>query len=152
MYCKNCGKLIDDNCYYCDGCGAAVEKNTNWSGYSNNAYQNPYANQANNFDVYNNYRSAEIDKKIEDGRTLGILAIILGLLVSSVVGLILGIVGMEKLKDINFDMNYPQTNKYNEAKNLNKWGIIIPIIRFLLVIVIFILYLAFIVGITAGAY
>lgn len=56
---------------------------------------------------------------------------------------------MEKLKDINFNMNYLQTSKYNEAKNLNKWGIIIPIVRFVLMILLFILYFVFVIGVAA---
>lgn len=149
MYCKNCGKLIDNNCYYCDGCGATVENNTHWNGFNSTGSQSSGNYQQNGFDPYNNYQSAQIDKIIDDGKTLGILAIVLGLFVSSVVGLILGIVGMEKLKDMNFNLNYLQNNKYKEAKNLNKWGIIIPIVRLVFLILIFVLYFVFIIGVAA---
>lgn len=166
MLCNNCGSFVEDGCYYCPRCGKPVNNETQWSAYEQNANQNQNYTSTNSYNSgaynnttynsgYNNYNSYEADqifKKLEDSKLLGILAIVLGLFVSSVIGIILAVVGKEKLNDINIDMYSPFYAKKEQARKLNNAGIIIPIVRFAVAILFFIIYFAFIATVFSTTY
>lgn len=152
MYCSNCGQEIPYGQTSCPNCNPA---NHQASAPTNGTYYNPPQSyntynqqsgsytpppQQNNYFTYSNNtneyeRQCETD--INTANTLGIVSIVIGLLVSRLVGLILGIVGLSKLNNIP---DWPKfASKKADAKRLNKIGIIIPIIIYAIAFVIAIL-------------
>lgn len=124
-------------------------------------YQNPYGNNNyNSYNSYNNYNAnngfksfenyayfnekQKVDKKIEDSRLLGILGIILGLFITSILGIILGAIGLSKLNEIPYEFQNECAQEREKAKKLNIAGIVAPIcVR----IVIWVGYFLLVVGV-----
>lgn len=168
MICNKCGKVLSDDLYYCDNCGAPTGKETQWAPYGNETNQNPggfqngsYSNGGNyntygsngNYGNYNNFgsynSSQEIDKKIEDSKLFGILAIVLGFFVSSIIGIILGAIGLAKLNDIPFEFQNYNLEKREKARKLNIAGIVAPLV---VRVLLWILYFVFIFAIFSTTY
>lgn len=174
MICNKCSKVLSDDLYYCDNCGAPTGKDTQWTPYGNETNQNPgsysngnygnynnpggynnggqgnygnYGNYNNNFGLYNT--AQEIDKKIEDSRLLGILAIVLGFFVTSIIGIILGAVGLAKLNDIPFDFQNYNIEKREKARKLNVAGIVAPLV---VRVLFWICYFVFVFAIVSASY
>lgn len=77
----------------------------------------------------------EINKNLSSAKTLGILAIVLGLLFSPIVGIICGAIGLSKVNDIvNLTSNPMIEQEKKKVKKLNKLGIIIPIVVYAVII------------------
>lgn len=114
--------------------------------YTNNSYNNYNAN--NGFKSFENYayfnEKQKVDKKIEDSRLLGILGIILGLFITSILGIILGAIGLSKLNEIPYEFQNECAQEREKAKKLNIAGIVAPIcVR----IVIWVGYFLLVVGV-----
>lgn len=155
MICSKCGKTLSDDLYYCDNCGEPTGKSDQWApindgqnqyqAQNQNAYQSPYQtpygsnsyNSYNNYNANNSFKSFEnyayfnekqkIDKKIDDSRLLGILAIILGLFVTSIIGIILGAIGLSKLDEIPYEFQNECAQNREKARKLNIAGIVVPL-------------------------
>ncbi|MGN1201710.1 MAG: zinc-ribbon domain-containing protein [Eubacterium sp.] len=145
MFCSKCGQQIEDGVYYCEHCGEAVNRsytqqpfNTSANGYQSNQQTNSqytqFAPQA--FDYM-------INSKLEDARTMGILAIILGLFIP-IVGIVLGCIGITKINDIPYstEYNYDIESEKKKAKTLCTVGIVLPIALWILAIIfIFVIWI-----------
>ena len=81
MYCKNCGKEIDDNSTFCPYCGQQIAEN------ADKFYNNGYNNQNNNNN--NNKKESQV---------IGILAIVFSAL-GGFLGIIFSIIGLVIYKE-----------------------------------------------------
>lgn len=163
MYCKNCGQLIADNTAVCPYCSATVQGEANHS--VNGTYYTPpenrqdsyqpqgeqygnYYNQPNNQYGFNQYFK-EAEANIESANTLGIISIILGILLSPIVGIICAAVGLSKLSSVP---EIPELyTKRQQAKRLNNLGIIIPLVIWLVAFVAIMLFMGvFVAGTVYG--
>lgn len=136
MYCKNCGQQIPDGIYYCEHCGAEINQ-----GYTQQPFHTDHQNNGQTYQQsnqqYNPYAQPYnpqafeymINTKIDDAKTYGILAIIAGLFIP-IFGIILGIIGINKLNDIplSVQFRYETELKKKKAKNLCIAGIAVPIV------------------------
>ena len=98
------------------------------------AYQQPFNN---NF---------QIQQEISSARTLGILSIILGILVSSIAGWICGGIGSSKANKHLFAPDIMTRTSAQDAKKLNKIGLILTSVLFVLRLIFIIVYFAIIFG------
>lgn len=115
------------------------------NGYGNQ--QNGYNNQQ-QFGYDPNFMANQISNNLSSAKTLGILAIVLGLLISSIIGIICGAVGLSKANSVPDMLPDPNLNAEKaKVKKLNILGIVLPIaIRVVLIII----YVIFIVVLGAG--
>ncbi len=118
--------------------------------YGQQTYQQSYQQYNANSYYQNNpqaFVEQEINKSLSSARTLGILAIVLGLLMSPIVGIICGAVGISKVNDIINMTNSPIIEEEKKkVKKLNKIGIIIPLVIYA-VIIVFAIVISLIAGI-----
>lgn len=150
-----------------NGNGTYFTPNTNEGNYQqgayqqgtyqqNNGYNQPphdnFFNQGNNNQYGFNQQAqyyADASRNIDDARTLGILAIVLGILFSPIVGIICGIIGLSKVNSVP-DM--PELfEKKASAKKLNNLGIAIPIVFWIVAIIIIVFVFAGIAGFAGAA-
>lgn len=171
-YCPYCNTATDNepntNSTAPNGNGTYFTPNTNDGSYQqgtyrqdsyqqNNGYnqntQDNFFNQGNNSQYGFNQQAqyyTEASKNLDDAKTLGILAIVLGILFSPVVGIICGIIGLAKVNSVP-DM--PETfEKKAQAKKLNNLGIAIPIALWCVAIIIMIFVFAGIAGFAGASY
>lgn len=131
---------------------------TNVSGtYNEQATNNQgsyYTNLGNNHNTNESYNAEQsyfmqeqIKENLSTANTLGIIAIVLGILVSSIIGIICGAIGLDKAKSIpDMPMDSPIAKEKAKVKKLNILGIVLPIaLRALMVImyVVFFMILGF---------
>lgn len=123
--------------------------------YNNDAQQN-YFNQGqpNNQGFYQscppNQAEQQFKEVISSANTLGILAIVLGILLTPLAGIICGAVGLSKLNSIpNILMNPILTKDKDKAKKLNIMGIVIPVALYI-VAIIFMIILFSVMGLAAA--
>lgn len=149
MLCKKCGQYIPDGVYYCEHCGEPVENTytqqpfqSGDSGYTRQTYQQPNAQ----YNPYAQQYTPEayeymISSKIEDARTMGILAIILGLFFP-ILGIIFGCIGISKINEIPPSNQYSYNSELNKkkAKNLCIAGIVLPIVLWVLAVIFIFLF------------
>lgn len=186
MLCKNCNQPIPDGSYYCEHCGAPVNDDQYnqkpfepESSQSQNSYGQPQYDQSQNgynqaqysqygqstppytnpYDGNNSQTySVMVNSRIDDAKTMGILAIILGIFIP-IVGIILGCVGLSKLSSIKqvnptvtgmnpYDMD--TQNRLKKAKTLCITGIVLPIVLWLLAIIFWII-VVFVLGMSSYA-
>lgn len=109
--------------------------------YYNDAQQN-YFNQGqpNNQGYYQacppNQVEIQFKEVISNANTLGILAIVLGILLTPLAGIICGAVGLSKLNSIpNIPMNPILAKDKDKAKKLNIWGIALPIALYVVAVI-----------------
>ncbi|MCM1285162.1 MAG: hypothetical protein NC213_08240 [Acetobacter sp.] len=172
MYCKNCGQVIPDGYSYCPCCQTKADNHTTQDGtyftpntdqencqhgayQQNNGYtqntQENFFNQGNNQYGFNQQAQyyADAARNLDDAKTLGILAIILGILFSPIVGIICGIIGLSKANSV---ADMPETfDKKAKAKRLNSLGIAIPIVLWVFAAIVMILVFTFVIGATGIA-
>lgn len=98
-------------------------------------YNNPYAQQG--YYQQQNPYGMDIARAIENTRTLGILSIVLGLAFSSIVGLVLGAIGMSKIN--SYYAMYPGMPEIKRAKSLVNWGIGLSAARLILIVISYII-------------
>lgn len=151
MYCNKCGTQLDDKAYYCPNCGQEVNKPYtqqpfNTTNTANQQTQNP--NPQNNFNPMMN----EIHSKLEDARIFGILAIAIGFLVSAVVGICLGAIGLSKLNDIQTPNAFiPEIEaKKEQIRKLNIIGIIAPLVVRVVLVILYVIFLVAFAGALAN--
>lgn len=170
MYCNKCGQLIPDGVYYCEHCGASVNESYTQQPFNTD---NQYQNEQQSFDNSNPYQNTQqtyqqpnnqyapfgqmytpqayeymIDNKLEEARTMGIIAIIAGLFIP-ILGIVLGCIGISKLNEIPLSnqYRYEKELKRKKAKNLCIVGIALPLILWILALILVFLVL----GITMSA-
>ena len=116
MYCKNCGKQLDDSAVICPGCGCATD-NFYKNGYAEQAQQNTANKSANIFAIIS--------------LVLGIIGLWLGVLfcIIPALGIIFGIVGLKK------------SDKTGTGRGVATGGLVTSIISFCLWAMFFIVIL-----------
>ena len=138
----------------------------NYNTYSNTQQNNTYYNDAqqnyfnqgqpNNQDYYQacppNNSEQQFKEIVSSANTLGILAIVLGILLTPLAGIICGAVGLSKLNSLpNIPMNPAIENDKAKARKLNIWGIVLPIALYIILIVLMIIMFTFMGLATASA-
>ena len=148
MYCKNCGKSLDNNKNYCSNCGIKIENTNENAVYASNDninktnYINNYLNQ-DNTSAINNYDVIKYNKKANVLCTISLILLfipiiifiilvniysrgyfppqefIIIMLISPLIGFVLSIVASSKYKNNSF------------AKGLLKFYILLIIIGFI---------------------
>lgn len=113
--------------------------------YTQQGYSQPYGQQYNQQYNPNGYYQSdpqqvfieqEINKNLSNAKTLGILAIVLGLLITPLIGIICGAIGISKVNDIiNLTNNPMIEQEKKKVKRLNKLGIIIPIVVYAVIVI-----------------
>lgn len=110
MYCRQCGAQVDDNAKFCRYCGATIKDTNVFNSNENSSYSNEDSynnesvynsnsswNNSNNNDNYrrpnNNYGYQPVYQP--ESTTLSVCALVFAFLIS-LVGIILGIVGLSK--------------------------------------------------------
>lgn len=103
--------------------------------YQQPQYQQPPYQQ---YPPQNNYNMhpVNIKRDLDDAKLLGILSIVLGAFVSSIIGIICGAIGGSKVGKIA--PMYPYDKNVISAKKLNSWGIGVSIARIVFCVLIFI--------------
>lgn len=131
--------------------------NTNYNQQSYNSYYDPQPNAQsyyppNNNNTYQyNFSELEAKDKLSTAHTLGVLAIILGIIFSPIVGIICGIIGINNVNNVPDMYNNPAIMEdKRKAKKLNVIGIALPI-GLWAVAIILILIFAMIVGVAGIA-
>ena len=141
MYCTNCGSPLPDGALTCENCGSPVitaEQNQQQNPYSyqpepqqqNYQYQQPVYQQP-----YQNYDPTSASE-ISSAKTFGTVSVILSVMGIAIIGLICGIIGLNKAKP------YYVAQYNSEAESAYKWnkaGIVISIIRMVLALLIVVL-------------
>lgn len=124
------------------------EQNTAYynNGQPNYNSQPNYFNQAqsNNQGYYQacppNQFEQQFKEAISSANTLGILAIVLGILLTPLAGIICGAVGLSKLNSIpNIPMSPVLTKDKDKARKLNIWGIALPIALYVVAVILMII-------------
>lgn len=116
--------------------------------YNNDAQQN-YFNQGqpNNQGFYQscppNQAEQQFKEVISSANTLGILAIVLGILLTPLAGIICGAVGLSKLNNVpDMLMNPLLAKDKAKAKKLNIWGIVLPTALYIIAIIFMIIFVS----------
>ena len=116
-YCPKCGAECEDNASFCSICGEKLPA----SGYRP---ENKFEENKTNSTSYNN--NYEENRPTDTAKTLGILSLVFGIIGINLVGLICGIVGLNKNPD-------------SSARSLCIVGIAISAIHMLVQVIIIIL-------------
>lgn len=166
MICNKCGQFIPDGVYYCEHCGEPVNRtytqqpfgsdNQNTQQSAQQTYQQPnaqynqYNNQYNN--PYNQPFSPQafeymISSKIEEARTMGIIAIIAGLFIP-ILGIVFGCIGISKLNEapLSNQLRYETELKRRKAKNLCTVGIVLPIVLWVIAVIFVVVFWGALIG------
>lgn len=123
--------------------------------YNNDAQQNYFnQGQSNNQGFYQscppNQAEQQFKEVISSANTLGILAIVLGILLTPLAGIICGAVGLSKLNNVpDMLMNPLLAKDKAKAKKLNIWGIVLPTALYI-VAIIFMIILVSIMGLATA--
>ena len=162
MICSKCGNQIDDGETYCAHCGTPVEKKDAFEPYGQGTYDNaeqpqeqqpvqPQYQQQGYVPPYQTYQQPFnnnflAQEEISSARTLGILSIVLGILLSSIAGWICGGIGSSKVDKYLFSNDMQLRLSAQDAKKLNKIGLILTSVFFALKIIGIIAYFAILFG------
>ena len=121
---------------------------------NNNYYNNPEQNnshhnyfnqgQTGNQGYYRadmpNYNEMQIRNIISNANTLGILAIVLGILFTPIAGIICGAIGLSKLNSLpNIPLDPILSRERDKTKKMNILGIVIPIVLYIIAIIFMII-------------
>lgn len=123
------------------------------AGYQQNGYNSYYSEQPNQ----NNYfQQAQNDFKIKDAlstsNTLGILAIVLGFILTPLVGIICGVIGLSKANSVPDMFNNPSLMaEKKKAKKLNTLGIVLPLVCYVALFILIFVFVIIFMG-TAGVF
>lgn len=146
MICNKCGQFIPDGVYYCEHCGEPVSQTYNQQpfGPDNQTTQQTYQQSGPQYNQYNPFNQPYspqayeymISSKIEEARTMGIIAIITGLFIP-ILGIVFGCIGISKLNEIPLSNQYRYESelKNKKAKNLCITGIVLPIVLWLIAVI-----------------
>ena len=93
----------------------------------------PNQNQGTTYNGYNNVR------EVESAKTMGIVSVVLAVVGVSIIGLIVGVIGMSKIRPIYFANSF-DTNA-RSAYNWNKAGVVANIIRLVFSVLLIIVYI-----------
>ena len=171
MYCNNCGAPVPDGSTNCPNCNAALnnqQPNNDGTYYTppssdnatsaNGSYnqqdfaqqgnyqQSSYQAQDNYFNQNQNqygydYSEKRYEDDLQNAKLFGILSLVIGIVVSRIIGIILGAVGLSKANSIPDFMQNPHLAKLKkDAVRLNKLGINIPIVLGVVAIIAYILF------------
>lgn len=153
MICEKCGQPLYDGAYYCEHCGAPVQRPYTQQPF--NAGGNQQQNYQQQNQQYNGYAQQYtpqayeymINSKLEEARTMGILAIVLGLFIP-VLGIVFGCIGISKLNEIqpSNQYSYETELKKKKAKNLCIVGIVLPVVLWVLALIL----VLFVFGVAMG--
>ncbi len=125
-YCPKCGAECDDNASFCAICGNKLPE----SGFRpTNQTEDNGSNSVSGRNFNNSYENNNIE---DNSKTLGILAIVFGIIGINLIGLILGIIGLSRASKAND----------SSSKSLNIVGIAISSIHMIVQIILAILYAA----------
>lgn len=138
---------------------ANEQNNTYYNSAQPNYNSQPnYFNQAqpNNQGYYQacppNQSEQQFKEVISSANTLGILAIVLGILLTPLAGIICGAVGLSKLNSIpNIPLNPILTKDKDKAKKLNIWGIALPIALYVVAVILMVIMITVMGFATASA-
>lgn len=148
MICNKCGQFISDGVYYCEHCGEPVNRtytqqpfgsdNQNTQQSTQQTYQQPFSPQA--FEYM-------ISSKIEEARTMGIIAIIAGLFIP-ILGIVFGCIGISKLNEVPLSnqLRYETELKRKKAKNLCTVGIVLPIVLWVIAVIFVVVFWGALIG------
>lgn len=181
MYCPKCGAFIPEGAQLCPNCQeTAPQPNNNAARPESSAqpengvyYNTPNQNNQqpggdsyftppnqNNFE--NSYYTQSADEqadfaardKLSTANTLGILSIILGIILTPIVGIICGAIGLVQANSIADSFNKPALmEEKRKAKRLNIIGIVLPLAIYIVLIIFAILFTAiFAAGMSELAY
>ena len=144
MYCSKCGQQIVDGEYYCANCGAPVTRKDAFEPYGQRTYGDPAQSQQ---PYQQSYQQPIADpykaqQDISTSRLLGIISIVLGALGGSVFGWICGGIGLSIANRYLFSNNIQIRASAQEAKKLNKIGLIVSSVIFALALVFAIIMFA----------
>ena len=114
-YCPKCGAECEDNASYCAICGNKLPE----SGYRQ---ENVFENSQSSKDFNNTYTNDTQDQ----GRTLGILSILFGVIGINIVGIILGAIGLSRSKE-------------SSSRTMCILGLVISSVHMLIQVVVYIL-------------
>lgn len=168
MYCPKCGTYMEEDSVQCVNCGEPVVNeqanqtncNDNYYQQSTGTYYNPQPSSSQSYYQYDSQVKQEqmieqgYKDKLSSANTLGILAIILGILFSPIAGIVCGAIGISKLNEVpDFAPYTPMAQEKARCKKLNTLGIVIPIVLWVVAIVfMFIAIFAFGFAATSAAF
>lgn len=139
----------ENNTYYQPEQPAQPDFAAQNSNYFNNApQQSQYQPNGNGFYQANqpNYVDQQIKENISTANTLGILAIVLGILMTPIAGIICGAIGLSKLNSVPGALTQLLARERDKARKLNILGIALPIglwIISIILIFVFVMVLGF---------
>ncbi len=140
MYCSNCKNYVADGTTICPYCQTPLpQTGTQTNYYQQQAQQAPAYQQA---PVYPQpmMNDQKYTNDLSTANTLGIIALIFGLLGVGIVAWICGAIGLGMSNSIP---DLPQyADKKHKAKLLCIWGIIIPIIWSVIAIIAYVIFFA----------
>lgn len=168
MYCPKCGTFLEDDCVQCVNCGEPIVKeqasqtanNDNYYQQNTGAYYNPQPSESQSYYQYDSQaKQAQMVEqgykdKLSSANTLGILAIILGIVLSPLAGIICGAIGISHVNEVpDFAPYHPLAQEKARCKKLNILGIVIPLVLWVVAIIfIFVAVFAFGFAATSAAF
>lgn len=164
MYCPKCGGYLEEGSVQCVNCGesivqeqAAQPNNDNYYQQNAGTYYNPQPSESQSYYQYDSQvKQTQMTEqaykdKLSSANTLGILAIILGIVFSPIVGIICGAIGLGKVNEVpDFAPYSPIAQEKAKCKKLNTLGIVIPIVLWVVFIVLMFVFM-FALGFAATA-
>lgn len=165
MYCNNCGAPVPDGSTICPSCNAALnnqqpntdgtyytpptsdseyynQQNFSQQGAYQQSYNQPQDNYFNQSSYQNGYNNSEkhYEDELHNAKIFGILALVIGILFSRIIGIILGVIGLSKANNVPDLPQNPHLSKLKrDSTLLNKLGIILPIVFGIIFIILYLL-------------
>lgn len=144
MYCKNCGANFPDGVFECPVCHTMIDEKRNQYNYGggyeqyvnqsegapNNGAQYYAPPQQNNYQQtytndnwhYHDMQYRQMEEKGETARILAILGLVLGIILTPILGWILGGIGLSNAKEV---YAYLRTPSAKTTITIAKWAIIV---------------------------
>lgn len=98
------------------------------------------------------YIQEHIKNELSSANTLGIIALVLGILVSWLVGVICGAIGLSKVNNLpDFPFGSPAAEEKAKTKKLNILGIVLPIVIRVILSIILYIFLIAVIGVSYDA-
>lgn len=142
MFCNNCGKELADGSAFCPYCGTKQLETQ-----QSQPQPQPVNQNQNQYQTYNYIPMAPSGadpKEIDDTKTLGIVAIVVGIFIP-LVGFICGGIGLSKSKKLNAVAFEEQKAQINKNRKLCLAGIIVSAVLTVISVII-----SVIIGATLG--